>query len=304
MAFLSYHTRAARRAFLLAPLLLIRLLTAQTDAPATRKALFWKASSSNNVVYLLGSVHLGTKSMYPLPPEIEDAFARSTALAVEIDISRVDMQKMQGVILKLGIYPDGDTLWKHITPETRRLLDQFCATYGLDPERFVVTKPWLVSMSIAMVPLLKNGMDPGMGIDKYFMDKSNGKRIVEIESAEEQFQMFASFPDDVQDKILANALKDPGDAQSKAKRMETAWMAGDPAEIERIAITNASGPPEVQRAILHDRNPRMADAAEKLLKSKEVGFVMVGAAHLVGKDGVVAILQSRGYQVEQVTLRK
>jgi uncharacterized protein YbaP (TraB family) len=295
-----------RRALLLAPLLLVRLLPAQTDAPAaTKKALFWRASSGNNVVYLLGSVHLGTKSMYPLAREIEEAFDRATAMAVEIDINRVDMRKTEAAILKLGIYPDGETLWKHISPETRKLLEEFCAAYKLDTERFVAMKPWLVTMSMAMVPLLKNGMDLSLGIDKYFLDKAKGKkRIVEIESTEEQFKMFASFPDDVQEKILAGALKDPGDAQAKAKRMENAWIAGDAAEIDRITTEKASAPAEVERAMLQDRNPRMADAAEQLLKSKEIGFVVVGAAHLVGKDGVVAILERRGYRVEQVTLQQ
>lgn len=295
-----------RRLLLLAPLLLVRLLPAQTEAAAApKKALFWKVSSGNNVVYLLGSVHLGTKGMYPLAREIEEAFDRSTALAVEIDINRVDVRKTEAAILKMGIYPEGDTLWKHISPETRKLLEEFCATYNLDAERFVATKPWLVTMSLAMIPLQRNGMDTSLGIDKYFLDKAQGKkRIVEIESVEEQFKMFAGFPDDVQEKILVGALRDPGDAQAKAKRTENAWIAGDAAEIDRLIAEKASGPPEVERAILQERNPRMADAAEQLLKGKEVGFVMVGAAHLVGKDGVVAILERRGYQVEQVTLQK
>jgi uncharacterized protein len=305
MASISYHTPIGRRALLLAPLFLGGLLTPQTVAPVpVKRALFWRASSANNAVYLLGSVHLGSKSMYPLAKEIEEAFDRSTVLAVEIDLNRVDTWKTEDAILKLGLYRDGDTLWKHISPETRQLLEKFCAVYGVPAERFAAMKPWLVSMSTAMLPMVKNGMDPGLGIDKYFMDKAKDKkRIVEIESLEGQFKIFAGFPEGVQEKILADGLKDPGDAQEKAKRVENAWIAGDAAELERINGDDSSDLPEVRRAIVQNRNPRMADAAEQLLKGKEIGFVMVGAGHLVGREGVIAILERRGYKVEQVMLK-
>ena len=83
------------------------------------------------------------------------------------------------------------------------------------------------------------------------------------------------------------------------------------ARITRKAASNAEAvtrdsthtPEEITRAILTDRNPHMADAAEQFLKGKEPAFLVVGAAHLVGKDGVAAILAQRGYKVEQVTLK-
>ncbi|MCU1235850.1 MAG: GumN [Candidatus Solibacter sp.] len=303
MAFISYHTR--RDFALLAPLLLSTLLTAQTVAPTpAKKAMFWKVSSRDNVVYLLGSVHLGTKGMFPLAKEIEDAFDRSAVLAVEIDINRIDFKKMQIEVTKLGLYPEGDTLWNHIRPETRTALEQFCTAFGAPVERFTTMKPWLISMSAEMLPVLKNGMDPNLSVDRYFLDKAKEKkRIVEIESADAQYKLFAGFPDDVQEKILLDEMKVAGRAQDKAKRMENAWIAGDAAALDRIGAEDPTGPPEVQRAVLQDRNPRMADAAEQLLKSQEIGFVMVGAAHMAGKEGIVATLESRGYKVEQVTLK-
>jgi len=148
-------------------------------------------------------------------------------------------------------------------------------------------------------------MVPDLGIDKYFAGKAKGKkRVVGIETAEEQFKMFAGFPDDVQERELADALKIADKAQENAKRTEDAWIAGDAEKLDKLLVEAASGPPEVQWAVRQGRNPRMADAAEQFLKSKDVGFVVVGAAHLVGKDGVLRILEKRGYKVEQVELKK
>src|SRR5260370_19006566 len=74
-------------------------------APATKKAIFWKVSSPTSTTYLLGSIHLGTKDMYPLPAEIEDAFAGSAALLVEADVRHLDMSRAQSVVLERGLYP-------------------------------------------------------------------------------------------------------------------------------------------------------------------------------------------------------
>ena len=74
-------------AFLLASLFVIPGIAAQDAASAPpKKALFWKASSASNVIYLLGSIHLGSKSMYPLPQKIEDAFEKSAVLLVEVTL--------------------------------------------------------------------------------------------------------------------------------------------------------------------------------------------------------------------------
>ena len=150
-------------------------------------------------------------------------------------------------------------------------------------------------------------MDPSLGIDKYFLDKAKGKkRIVEIESAEEQFKMFAGFPDDVQEKIPGRRPEGRrATRRTKAKRTEDAWIAGRRRQVDKLIAEKARAVRRrCERAMLQDRNPHMADAAEQFLKGKEVGFVVVGAAHLVGKDGVFAILEKRGYKVEQVALKK
>ena len=93
---------------------------AAQDAQAVKKGLFWKATSGTNTIYLLGSIHLGSKDMYPLPKEFEDAYASSRTLVVEVDLNKVDMQKMQAAVFSKGLYGGGDSLWEHVSPETRR----------------------------------------------------------------------------------------------------------------------------------------------------------------------------------------
>jgi uncharacterized protein len=282
-------------------------LLAQRPAPApaapAKKAMFWKVSSGDNAIHLLGSIHLGSKSMYPLPAEIEEAFARSAALLVEIDINHVDLAKMQGLVLTTGMYMDDDTLWNHVSPETRKRLEEFCDKYSFPAMVLAKMKPWAVAMMISTVPLMKSGMDMSLGIDKYFLDKAEmvKKRVVEIESVEGQMKLISGITGEMLEKaVAAQAKQDP---QASAKGLQEAWIAGDTAQMETIVKEmTSSDPADFSAAMLRDRNLHMADMAEQFLKGKETALVVVGAAHMVGADGVVKLLEKRGYKVEQVAL--
>ncbi len=277
-----------------------------TPAPAaaTKKAMFWKVSSETNVAYLLGSIHLGSKDMYPLAKEIEDAFEGSPALLVEVDIRNLDMQKTQAMILGKGMYQGDDLLWNHVSPETRKSVEQFCAKFGVPAEAFARMKPWVVSLTAAVIPVMKMGMDPNLGIDKYFMDKAGNKRVVEIESADWQINLISGFSDELQEKLLVSATEEAADMQDNIKRLQASWSSGDMEKMDSQIRETSRTPEQITKMMLADRNPHMADVAEQFLKGKEQAFMVVGAAHMVGKDGIVSILQKRGYKVEQVALKK
>src|SRR5580765_8798124 len=90
--------------------------------PKPRRFLMWKAASPTTTVYLVGSIHLGDSSMYPLPKEVESAFAAAKVLAVEINIKNADEAKMIGLVQKYGVYTDDDVLAKHLSKETQAAL--------------------------------------------------------------------------------------------------------------------------------------------------------------------------------------
>jgi uncharacterized protein YbaP (TraB family) len=294
-------------ALLLACLVAAPCLVAQ-DAPAgVRKGFFWKATSGGNTVYLLGSIHLGTKDMYPLPKEIEDAFAVSSTLIVEADINKVDKEKMQAMMLSKGTYAGDDSLWDHVSPETRKLVEQFCEKYHLPVSGFAKMRPWVVAIAVAVIPMVKAGGDPNLGIDKYFLDKAGQggekKTVVEIESAEWQVNLLSGFSEGVQGKFLASALEQSGNSPENFKKLVDLWMSGDASGVDAI-IGDGSDLPEIRKPMLQDRNPHMADVAEQYLKKNVQAFLVVGAAHMVGEDGVVALLEKRGYKIQQVALAK
>ena len=145
---------ALRRSLLISRwflLCFVDLFSASAAQHKPVRGLFWKVSSPTNTIYLLGSVHLGTKEMYPLPDYMEKAFQRSSVLIVEVDLNKVDkaeQAKIGQYVTSNGTYPGDDTLWKHISPTTKENVQTFCSANGLPPDAFAKTKPWLVALTV------------------------------------------------------------------------------------------------------------------------------------------------------------
>lgn len=150
----------------------------------------------------------------------------------------------------------------------------------------------------------KAGMNLNLGIDKYFLDRAPSskppKRIEQLETAEFQLNLLSSMPESLSDEFLSNSLGESSQAVKDDTKLEKLWIDGD-AEALNAALPKS--PPhlaKIMRALREDRNPHMADVAEKYLKSGGPCFFVVGAAHLIGDEGVIALLKKRGYSVFQV----
>ena len=264
-----------------------------------KRSMFWKVSSGEHVAYLLGSIHFGSKDMYPLPKEMEDAFDRSEVLLVEADLNHLDLQKMKA----LAEYAGDDTLWNHVSKRVRLRLEEFCGKYGLRATAMARLKPWVVAVMVSTIPKARSGREAGLGIDKYFLDRADKakKRVVEIESAESLTRLSRITGKMLEKSLAASASQDN---EESGKRTEEIWMSGDADLLDRtLREAMSKDPIEVVEANLEERNPHMADVVEQFLKGQEQAFVVVGTGHMVGQVGLVKLLEKRGYQAEQVAIR-
>lgn len=268
-----------------------------TKQPA-RRFVMWKVTSPTATVYLVGSMHLLAKDAYPLPKPVEDAFAASKVLAVEIDVKHSDPQKMQALVQQFGLYSSEDTLSKHLSKETLAALDEFCAKYGIPRPGLEPMKPWLVDLMASVIPMQKAGFDPTAGIDMHFLSEVNeSQRITELETAEFQLGLLAGGTDQQQDAVLLYTLKN---GESESRKIEESYLAGD---MDAVDKQMADSPfPEYTKATLYDRNPQMASKVEAYLKGTDTCFVVVGAAHVIGDKGIANILTNKKYKVERMTL--
>jgi uncharacterized protein YbaP (TraB family) len=282
----------------------VPVLAQSAPAPETkpRKLPMWKAASPTATVYMLGSIHVGDASMYPMPAAVETAFAESKVLAVEINLKNVDQSKAMKLVQDNGLYTGDDALSHHISKETAAALADFCSKNGFPPAAFDKLRPWVAAVTVIAVAWKQAGEDPALGVDQHFLDESKTpQRIDEFETPELQMAILSGLSDAQQQDMLTQTLMHADKVQESLKKMQNAWKAGDSEALLSFLNDEEDMPPAVKKKLLDDRNVAMADRIDGYLKGKEPCFVVVGAAHLLGDKGVVSLLQSKGYKVEQVT---
>jgi len=277
--------------------------------------LYRVTDGRGNMIWLFGSIHIGREDFYPLPDYVLEAFESADSLAVEADIVAFekDFSRQKQAMAPL-VYTDGSTIQDHIPEELYNEAVEILKEYKSYASAMDMYCPALWSSMIESLMMEDLGGNFDLGIDRNLLDMAYDaeKEILEIESAEFQYQMLADFDDDLQIMMLESSIesqKHPIIAKLGLKMMMDLWASGD--ESAFAAYLNASDDTmteeeaeiyaEYRQAMISDRNLTMASYAENALASGKKVFICVGAAHIVGAGAMAELLSQRGYRVERVT---
>jgi uncharacterized protein YbaP (TraB family) len=262
----------------------------------------WKIQSGSATVYLLGSIHCLKKDVYPLNETIENTYESSDTLVVEANINEIDkldLKKLAG----RALYQGDDHIEKHVSPETYRSTKKESESLGLPGELIRKQKPWFLAIALQALELSRLGYDPRYGVDFHFLAKAQGKkRILELESLEEQIALLSGFSEREQELFLLYTLKNLRSMNGQLGALVRAWASGDTQTMESLltesALQDGSTAP-IFGKLFDERNLKMCSRIESYLNSTGSYFVIVGAGHLVGKRGIVELIKDKGYVVEQ-----
>jgi uncharacterized protein YbaP (TraB family) len=285
--------------------------TAPVEAEKRAPTFLWKVTKDGDTIYLLGTIHGAISQFYPLPSAIDQAFDESKQLMVEIAIDKVEPEKIAKIVHQLGQYTPPDHLSKHLTPETKKIFEQYLSWSGETWEMYEKFKPFYVaglaqqSQKWATTTKFRSGL----GLDLYFLARAReaGKVISDLETVEQQLHIDADLSEDAQDRLLRTSIihMKQGDGEAQINGYLAAWKAGDTAAMEELAYRRTRDYPELreyEKALLDNRNVGMLAKIKQLVRAKPgPHFVAVGAAHLVGKQGLVALFERDGYKVERVS---
>jgi len=169
---------------------------------------------------------------------------------------------------------------------------------------FDIYRPWVVVMLQEQLQLQELGYDTEYGIDLYFINKAveTGKDIIELETEDFQIELLSAFPDELMILVLEANIENPL-TQEDADLLFEAWKDGDAVAMELLlfeALTEEPALAPYYDKMIDERNINMAEIIEWFLTDDESYFVVVGAGHLVGDNGLIAILDGRGYVTEQL----
>lgn len=268
------------------------------------KGFLWEVRNGEKSVYLLGSIHAANPSFYPLDPAIEEAFYDAEHIGFEIDSRKGETPEVAALIEDMSKYQDGTTLKDHISAETYQLLTEYLATLGLPENVFDEYKPWAVYTSLASVQYQQAGIHSAFGIEQYVLGSAVIRQIpiFELESFESQLGMFDEFSAELQEALLLDVLNPGGESIEELHALIDSWKSGDIDLLTRTVEemeTLRGG--EYYEGMLKDRNVKMAEKIKEILAGDEDEdyLVIVGAAHMPGKDGIVTLLEEAGYTVDR-----
>lgn len=282
-------------------LLLLPAWAQEIATPPKHAPSFWKVEGKHNTVWLFGSVHVLTEAHYPLAEKVEKAFAASPNMVVEVDIVNMDPAAMQRVMATKSLLPPGTTL-KTLLGEQYPRASQLAAANGYDLEQLKTMRPWLITMMVTMNEFVQAGYTPDQGVEAYFLKRASSeqKAIKELETLESQIGIFAGMDKQTETAMLMQTLEELQSSDEQIAELITAWESGKLHELEATLLEDFADYPGVYRTLVTDRNQNWVSQLKPLLiNSKKDHFVVVGALHLVGKEGVVNLLRKEGFAITQ-----
>ncbi len=265
------------------------------------KVFLWTIASPTATVHLMGSVHVASAETYPLSPRIESAFAQAETLVLEMALDPAMQVRLGQSFASAGTYPIGDTIDLHVNRRTLEMLQERVNLLGIPLSTLRSYRPWFVATLLTLTEMQRLGYRPDLGVDLYFAGKARGgKRILGLETPDEQIGLFAGMSEAVQEQMLLDTLSRFDLLRPSMDEALRSWRTGNAGRIEELLVAPMrTEHQEVYQRIFADRNHRMAGAIEGYLKASGHYFVVVGAGHLVGPDGILTLLQRKGYATLQ-----
>ena len=278
---------------------------APVSKPAPVVPLLWKVSDADNSVYLLGSFHLLKVDDKPMTPAVEAAFADAESVMFEVPPAQMTDPATATKFQAAMMYTGGRTLSNTLSPVTLKRLEALLAPSKTPVAALDPLEPWAVSLQLALGVMASQGFLPDQGLDKVLMARAAqaGKPTAGLETIDDQIRALDGSPESEQIKGLEEFVADPRRGIDEAINLHAAWRQGDATLLDsQFRADMAREMPATYKLINVDRNVRWIPQLEARLKAKGTNdtLVVVGALHLLGKDGVVERLRAKGYRVERV----
>ncbi|MGB4248866.1 MAG: TraB/GumN family protein [Pseudohongiellaceae bacterium] len=269
---------------------------------ATAQSSVWVATSGDEKVYLGGTVHLLRPADYPLPDPFEVAYQDSDKLFFETDISGMNDFSVQARMMQELTYSDATTLSSVLNAEAYAALSTHVATVGLPLQMMERFKPGLLISTLQVIEFQKMGFTP-QGVDAYFNTRAmgDGKPVGQLESIDTQIGFIANMGVGHESEFVLLSIADLKEIPATMDQMVSAWRAGDNATLADLFVDDMKeGYPALYKEILVDRNNNWMPLIENMFSEEGTEFVLVGAAHLVGDDGLLSLLEKKGYEIARV----
>lgn len=265
-------------------------------APAAAPFL-WRVQGPAAVDYLLGSIHLLPASANPLPDALEQAYDTVDSLVFETDLGALQSRGVQ--LQLLAAAHAGHTLRQVLRPALFRRVRTRAHALKMPMSLCGHYAAWFCAMNLDLYAFRKAGFSDEYGVDQHFYSEavSDGKTIHWLESPTRHLALFTAMNKAQSLAFLHAAVDDSTGKLDDPQTLYRAWRDDDTARIAALDRQLRARYPQLYQRLIAARNRAWMPQLQNLLNDDEPQMVVVGAAHLVGPDGLVDKLRAQGYRV-------
>jgi uncharacterized protein YbaP (TraB family) len=268
---------------------------------ARDRGFLWRIAKDGRSSYLYGTVHVA-KFDWAFPgPKTMQAFNASDTVALELDLLDPALQRRMVEAIAARREP---ALPAPLTQRLQRQAQAEC----IAPETLAGLGPMLQIATLSSLVGRRDGIDPAYGIDLYIASLAHAakKNTVSLETPELQLDTLSSDPDTPIDALVESGLDEleSGRARPLLNRLVRIWAEADDTELGRYEswcdCLKTEADRRAMRRMLDDRNPALAASIDALHAGGKRVFAAIGSLHMIGPNGLPALLAERGYQVERI----
>jgi uncharacterized protein YbaP (TraB family) len=268
----------------------------------TDNALLWKISGNglSKPSYLYGTIHLIPKAELAFSAPLFAALDRSKRVAFEIDMREMTNLAKQFSLITKAFMRDDKTLRDLLNAEDYALVQSKMAEKGLSMGMLERLKPMFLSMMLSNEEeTLQNSRMTSVEMELYQLARKRKLASAGLETAAYQISVFDSIPYDAQARMLMETLRSgEGEAAGGAyEDMLRLYRAEDISKMQSMVVAEGQDMARFEELLLTRRNQNWIPVMQRLMKDTPTLFA-VGAGHLGGPKGVIALLRAAGYRVE------
>lgn len=277
--------------------LFIGLVPAHADGPAR-----WHVKDHDTTIYVYGTIHILKPELKWQTPGMIADFEKAHQIIFELAPDQLTPQVMQPLLFSKGMFGPEDSLANYLGEETYRLLSDRLSSTGMPDTMISKMKPWFAGMMLAQVAYAQQGFTGEIGVEKMLSQRAlkNQQHMSGLETAEQQIDYFATMPMDEQISFLKISIEDFDKAGEQINDMLAAWLKGDVDLLAALLNESMVAIPGVYDRLIIQRNKNWITQIKGFMQKPGIFFMAVGAGHMSGDGGIIALLGQAGYEVRRV----
>lgn len=262
----------------------------------------WHVQTGHSEITLFGSMHMLPANMAWLTPDILHSVKSSEVFVFEVPTDDVSRTTLTRLVDARGALPAGQSLRAMLPPDSQADFDAAMAAEHMSASITDRQQPWLASLHLTLADTMNRKFFPDAGVDYVVMSwaNSHNRQVRYLETVNDQLAMLVPDPSESHDQLnrFQTALKNVGKEEKDLDPLLEAWSNGDVATLDSMIDGDFRDRPAARKRLLTDRNQEWAAKIKQMAGEWRNFFIVVGAAHLTGPDGVVELLRKDGFKVD------